>query len=48
MVAPTFSRYEKKMVLQGCMPAIIWGYGHSPMFKDKCYASLVIGWGPLI
>lgn len=25
-----------------------WGYGHSPVFKDKCYAYLIIGWGPLL
>ena len=25
-----------------------WGFGHSPVFKDKCYSFLNIGWGPLI
>lgn len=30
------------------MPSLTWGYGHSPVFKDKCYATLVVAWGPLI
>ena len=30
------------------LPALTWGYGYSPMMKDKCYANLVVGWGPLI
>jgi len=34
--------------LNSVLPSITWGYGHSPMMKDKCYATLVIGWGPLI
>jgi hypothetical protein len=25
-----------------------WGYGYSPMMKDKCYANVVVAWGPLI
>ena len=25
-----------------------WGYGYSPVMKDKCYAQLVVAWGPLI
>ena len=25
-----------------------WGFGHSPVFKDKCYSTLAVGWGPLI
>ena len=25
-----------------------WGYGYSPIMKDKCYANLVVAWGPLI
>lgn len=34
--------------LDGIQPSITWGYGHSPVMKDKCYATLVIAWGPLI
>ena len=34
--------------LANCLPAMEWGFGHTPVFKDKCYATLVIGWGPLI
>jgi len=29
-------------------PSICWGYGHSPVCKDKCYATLAIAWGPLV
>ena len=36
------------MYLKGCLPSLCWGYGHSPCLKDKCYATLAIGWGPLI
>ena len=25
-----------------------WGFGHSPVFKDKCYSTLAVGWGPLL
>ena len=25
-----------------------WGYGQSPFFKDRIYATLAVGWGPLI
>lgn len=35
-------------VLLSCQPTMCWGYGHSPVFKDKCYSTLAIGWGPLI
>lgn len=34
--------------LKNCQPSICWGYGHSPVFKDQCYSTMVIGWGPLI
>lgn len=34
--------------LKDTPPAITWGYGHSPMMKDRCYATLVVAWGPLI
>lgn len=34
--------------LEGCHPALEWGYGHSPALKDKCYATLAVGWGPLV
>jgi len=30
------------------LPAITWGFGHSPIFKDKCYANLIVAWGPLL
>lgn len=30
------------------LPAIAWGYGHSPTLKDKNFPMLAIGWGPLI
>lgn len=29
-------------------PILCWGYGHTPIFKDKAYSILAIGWGPLI
>lgn len=25
-----------------------WGYGHSPVHKDKCYCQLAVVWGPLV
>lgn len=25
-----------------------WGFGHSPGLFDKCYATLVVAWGPLV
>lgn len=34
--------------LKGCLPSISWGYGHSPVMKDKCYATLAVAWGPLV
>lgn len=34
--------------LENSNPCMNWGYGHSPAFKDKCYATLVVGWGPLV
>lgn len=34
--------------MQNCLPSITWGYGHSPIFKNKCYATIVVAWGPLI
>lgn len=34
--------------LEGVHPALEWGYGHSPALKDKCYATLAVGWGPLV
>ena len=34
--------------LPNCLPSITWGYGHSPFFKEKCYATLAVAWGPLI
>ena len=34
--------------LKKCTPSLTWGYGHSPVLKDKCYATLVVAWGPLI
>ena len=45
------STYEQDHLindLNDCLPAITWGHGHSPVFKDKCYATLAIAWGPLI
>ena len=30
------------------LPSLCWGYGHTPVFKDKSYSILAIGWGPLI
>ena len=30
------------------LPAMSWGFGHSPILKDKMYSILAIGWGPLI
>ena len=41
------SSAELKYVLDS-YPSITWGYGHSPVCKDKCYATLAVGWGPLI
>lgn len=29
-------------------PSMSWGYGHSPILKDKVYSLLAIGWGPLV
>lgn len=34
--------------LLNCLPSMCWGFGHSPVFKDKCYSTLAVGWGPLI
>lgn len=34
--------------LEDCYPALQWGYGLSPALKDKCYATLVVAWGPLV
>lgn len=34
--------------LKDCPPSIGWGYGHSPVLKDKCYATLAVAWGPLV
>jgi hypothetical protein len=30
------------------MPAMAWGFGHSPVFKDRTYAELAVAWGPLV
>ena len=34
--------------LLNCQPTMCWGHGHSPVFKDKCYTTLAVGWGPLV
>jgi len=39
---------EDYKALENVLPSITWGYGHSPIFKNKCYATIVIAWGPLI
>ena len=47
----TTSTYDQDHLLselKDCLPAINWGYGHSPVFKDRCYATLAVAWGPLI
>lgn len=31
-----------------CLPSMNWGFGHTPVFKDQSYATLAIGWGPLV
>lgn len=35
-------------ILEGVVPQVTWGYGHSPIMKDKCYATLAVAWGPLV
>jgi hypothetical protein len=30
------------------LPVLAWGYGRTPMFKDRTYILLAIGWGPLV
>lgn len=30
------------------VPAIAWGFGMSPLLKDRPHSMLAIGWGPLI
>lgn len=47
---PKFLASQQKEItdLTGILPSLCWGHGHSPVFKDKCYATLAVGWGPLI
>lgn len=30
------------------LPIISWGYGKTPILKDKAYIILAVAWGPLI
>ena len=30
------------------VPQLAWGYGKTPIFKDRAYSILAIAWGPLI
>jgi hypothetical protein len=44
-----YSRKNNKYVdFKPIHPMLSWGYGHSPIFKDKPYTLLAIAWGPLI
>jgi len=29
-------------------PALTWGFGHSPVLKDRPHSMLAVGWGPLV
>lgn len=31
-----------------CLPCMGFGYGYTPIFKDKPYALLAVAWGPLV
>ena len=39
---------SKVAQIADCYPSLDWGYGHSPIFKDRMYSILAIGWGPLV
>jgi hypothetical protein len=31
-----------------CIPSMSWGYGMSPVLKDRPHSLLAIGWGPVV
>lgn len=35
-------------VMPDKLPIISWGYGKTPILKDKAYIILAVAWGPLI
>lgn len=39
---------DGKAPMPDVMPVLSWGYGKTPIFKDRTYILLAIGWGPYI
>ena len=36
------------LVEPGTVPAVAWGYGLSPSYRDKTYPLLAVGWGRVV
>lgn len=49
-MAPKFKRTPNDPMkpIENCLPSVTWGFGHSPIFKDKSYSILAVAWGPLV